>query len=136
MNGMIKMLAAVVAMGALAGTADAAKGRGAKGEQAGGTAHKGVQGKIVSVTVNSTDATKATIVIHNRKAGDVSVQVDASTVVKVDKKAATVADLKPGMRARIVPATGTAQRVSAWTKGPRAGGKGGHGGKGGPAGPA
>jgi hypothetical protein len=119
MNGVVRLFAAALVVAGMAGGADVAmaKGRGTKGAAAGGAEPKGIHGRIVSVTVDSADATKATIVIRNRKSGQVTVQTDASTVVKVNKQAGTTADLKAGMRVRIRPATGTAKIIRACTKG-------------------
>ena len=51
-----------------------------------------------------------------------SVTTDDNTVVTIDKLPAKLAELKAGMHVRVSPATGTATKVDASTKG--AGGKG------------
>ena len=126
MSGMVKMLAAALVVAGMAGTPDAAMARGPRGRSATTrpAGPRALFGRIVSATVDLGDPTKGTIVVESRRRGQVTVQTDASTVVTIDKQAAKVADLKAGMRVRITPATGTAKKVSVWTKRPvRAGAK-------------
>ena len=78
---------------------------------------KGIVGKIVKI-----DGTNIVIAKRTRgekKATEVTVATDDKTKFRVDRKEATLADLKPGMFAMITPETGTAQRVFARTKGPK-----------------
>jgi outer membrane lipoprotein-sorting protein len=77
-------------------------------------AHKGLRGKIVKVDgVNVTVKTG-----RGETAKEVVVATDDKTVVTVDEKAATVADLKEGMYVKVTPAEGTATEIKAMTKRP------------------
>jgi pectate lyase len=76
----------------------------------------GVFGKIVKIEDKN-------IVVASRTRGseetkEVTVVTDDKTVVTLDEKEAKLADLKADMFVRITPATGTAEKVNAFTKMP------------------
>jgi hypothetical protein len=80
------------------------------------TAHAAKGEKPLHGKFESVDGT--TVKISSGKKGaetEVSVTTDASTKVTIDGAAATLADLKPGMRLTVTPSTGTATEIAAVT---------------------
>ncbi len=104
-----KLLALAVVLG-MVGVAMAAEDAPKKARPA------GIMGKIVKV-----DGTNIVIAKRTRGSKDtteVTVATDAKTVVTLDRKEATLADLKADMFVFVTPETGTAAKVSAMTKMP------------------
>jgi len=77
---------------------------------------KGIMGKIVKVEDGSIIIAKRTR--GSKETTEVTVATDADTVVTVDRKKASLADLKADMFVFITPETGTAKKISAMTKRP------------------
>jgi len=117
-----KLLAFVAVLG-LAGLAMAQEDAPKKKRKA---RPKGLMGKIVKVEGANVTIAKRTR--GEKKATEVTIETDGQTKVSVDRKEATLADLKPGMYAFITPETGTATKIMART--PRAKGEKGDKGKG------
>ncbi len=79
------------------------------------TQPKPIYGKIVSV---DTTTGKIVITVGTDTSRQVTVATDANTKVLISDKAGKLADLKVGMSVRIVPATGTATEIRAFSPKP------------------
>ena len=99
-------LVAVLAILAIAGAVIAAEGTATSKPK-----FDGVRGMIVKVD-------GANVTIKGRADKETVVVTDANTVVTIDEKASTVADLKADMYVQVTPATGTATKIVASTKKP------------------
>lgn len=114
-----KLLVPVLAL-SLVGVAEAkdAAAKGAKGAKKG--KKDTVAGKILSVS-----GATVTVSTGGKKAGakEVSITTDDKTAITIDGTASKVADLKPGEKVVVSPATGTATEIkatSAKAKAPKA----------------
>jgi hypothetical protein len=89
-----------------------------------------LQGVLVSITIDATDSTKATLVVNKEK--KVTITVDSTTKIRKDEADAKLSDLKVGDMMRITPTSGLAKLVVAKTvkeKKPEAGEKASKAGK-------
>ncbi|MDD4888574.1 MAG: DUF5666 domain-containing protein [Phycisphaerae bacterium] len=79
---------------------------------------KPATGDVLKGTVVSVDAAAKTLVVKPTTGDNVTVTTDADTKVKVDRKAATLAEVKAGMIVEVKPATGVAKTINAHTPKP------------------
>jgi hypothetical protein len=82
-------------------------------------APKPLSGEVVSINVETGELKLKS----KSKEGEKEVTVQTSketTQVKIDGASATLADLKPGMKVKVTPATGPATEIHATTKKPEA----------------
>jgi len=107
MKRWISIIALALVLGLVAGNAEAAKGdkKAAKGA---GKAGAGIAGQVVRV-----DGTNLVVSTRGKKAAEVTIATDASTMVEINGAKGTVADLKSGMRVQATPKTGTATKITA-----------------------
>ena len=79
-----------------------------------------VMAKAMRMTTSRTgDESRTTVTLDPAaEPKEVTVATDDKTVVTLDDKDAKLADLKADMFVRITPATGTAEKVNAFTKAP------------------
>lgn len=76
----------------------------------------GIRGKIVRV--EGTNVIISTRTRGTKETEEVTVATDDDTAIRVDKKKATLADLKPDMWIFVTPKTGTATKIYASTTKP------------------
>ncbi|MCE5326560.1 MAG: hypothetical protein LLG01_09100 [Planctomycetaceae bacterium] len=72
----------------------------------------GLRGEVVKVEDKA-------LTIKDKAGKETVVTTDEKTVVTIDRKEAKLADLKPGMRVMITPATGVAAKIMVHTPKPK-----------------
>ncbi len=72
-----------------------------------------IEGKVPDLTLTIDKRTRG-----SKETTKVTVKTDVDTKVTIDRKEAELSGLTKGMYVRISPVTGTAKRISAWTKRP------------------
>jgi hypothetical protein len=107
----LSMSVAVVVLFALGGVVGAAKPEATKADKA-AKKDKGLTGVVVSVQGSSLK-----IKSKGKEGTELTVATDDKTVVEIDGKAGKLADLAAGQKVVITPATGTATKIAATTKG-------------------
>jgi hypothetical protein len=75
-----------------------------------------LQGVLVSITIDATDSTKATLVVNKEK--KVSITVDSTTKIRKDEADAKLSDLKVGDLLVVTPGESVAKLIVA--KAPKA----------------
>ena len=105
--GTVLAVLAVVGLVGIAWAADAPATRPARP----------LAGQVVSVAAAGNVVVK-TMARRGGEGKEVTVATNDKTVVTIDEKAATVADLKKDMYVRITPAEGVAEKIVATTKAP------------------
>ena len=117
MNRWMSLIALALVVAVSAGVAQAKGNKADKPGKVGKKDHEGVAGTVVSATASS-----ITMQTRGKKGAEVTIAVDASTKFE---GVASATDLKPGMKIKVTPATGTATKVMVHGKGDKAGKKAG-----------